>query len=314
MKSVPKLRLFAIFAVIITFSLAGCSNGAGGNGAGGGDNGPDAVIAVSCGGGVTMTMNRINAGSFHMGDPSGGDMSSAQPQQSVTLTKEFYMGIHQVTQEQWTAVMTGSDNNLDPSEFTSGAAGGEVQVKRPVENITWFDAIEFCNRLSDRAGLESVYTITGITRNTDGQITAATVTAEWSKNGFRLPTEAEWEYACRAGTTTEWSFGNTDATLGNYAWYDDNSDDKTHQVGKKTANSWGLFDMHGNVWEWCWDLYSAYDNPPVSKTDPRGPASGIGRVMRGASWNDPAEDTRSAHRHNIGPVFCNYDLGFRVVR
>ena len=308
MINILKPGLFVIFAVIIAFSLAGCSNG----GSGGG--GPDAVITVSLGGGVNMTMNRINSGSFRMGDPAGGDMSWAQPQHSVTLSKGFYMGIHQVTQEQWTAVMTGSDNNPNPSYFTSDAESGEVQIKRPVESITWFDAIEFCNRLSERAGLEKVYTITGITRTggATGQIIAATVTAEWSKNGFRLPFEAEWEYACRAGTTTDWSFGT--ANIDNFVWYYGISNSRTHQVGKKTANAWGLFDTHGNVWEWCWDWYDDYDDPPVAKTDPRGPASGTNRVIRGGSWSDSAEDTRSADRIGNVPGSRGRSVGFRVVR
>jgi len=318
-KKINFLKAIAITAVT-AFLLASCSNGSTDV-----SDGPK-PLTVSLGGGVNMTMNWINPGTFQMGDPTGGDMTWAQPQHSVTLTKGFYMGIYEVTQEQWTAVMTGSDNNAAPSYFTNDADPNEVQLKRPVEQVTWFDAIEFCNLLSERAGLTKVYTINGETRD-NGQITAATVTADWSKSGFRLPTEAEWEYACRAGTSTQWSFGNTDANISNYAWwgYDTdsnegaNANEKTHQVGKKTANPWGLYDMHGNVWEWCWDLYDDYDATVASQTDPKEPLSPTGnystvRVLRGGSWLDSAASSRSAYRDCRYPDFGSSIIGFRVVR
>jgi len=192
-------------------------------------------------------MVRINGGMFSM-------------RRQVTLSA-FWMGKYQVTQEQYLAVM-----NVNPSYFTT-AITGENASKLPVERVSWFDAVEFCNKLSQLEGLTSVYTITGRTPATGYSITAATVTANWSANGYRLPTEAEWEYACRAGSTTDWHFGNTESNLVNYAWYSANSGSRTHQVGLKLPNAFRLYDMHGNVDEWCWDWYDTF--PSGAVTDPR---------------------------------------------
>ena len=310
-----KRYLVLLGIAVIVLALAGCGDGAG-NGAENGGDGPDAVITVDLGGGVSITMNWIENGSFQMGDPDSGNINYAKPQHSVTLTKGYYMGIHLVTQEQWRTVMAGSDNNIDPSGFINGAGDGEDQAKRPVECVTWYDTIEFCNILSEKTGLESVYTITGIERNFLDQIETATVTADWDKNGFRLPTEAEWEYACRAGTTTHWSFGNTSSGIGSYVWYDYNSGNKTHQVGMKTANAWGLYDMHGNVWERCWDWFDYYTGE--AKNDPTGPDEpnmdyGIYRVIRGGGWDSGALSTRSAYRYELNPSLRSWATGFRVV-
>ena len=167
----------------------------------------------------------------------------------ITLS-EFKMGKFTVTQELYQAIM-----GVNPSYYNSNPAAGEIQGKRPVEMVTWYDAIEFCNKLSEKEGLTPVYTITGRTPASGYPITAATVTANWNNNGYRLPTEAQWEYACRAGTTTRWHFGNTESQLVNYAWYDANSN-RTHEVGKKLPNAWGLYDMYGNVWE-CMGMYGS---------------------------------------------------------
>ena len=218
------------------------------------------------------------------------------------------MSRFQVTQELYHAVM---GNN--PSNFSSNPAEGEIQGKRPVELVTWFDAVEFCNRLSEREGLTPVYTITGRTPATGHPITEATVTVNWSANGYRLPTEAEWEYACRAGSTTNWHFGNTESELVNYAWYSVNSNSRTHQVGLKLPNAWGLHDMHGNVWEWCWDRWANTFPNPADLNNPRGPASGDIRVVRGGSWSSTASDTQSAIRGSSNPGLRNFNRGFRLV-
>ena len=191
----------------------------------------------------------------------------------VTLTKPFKMGVHEVTQAQYEQV-TGSN----PSKFKG--------ADNPVEQVTWDQAVEFCRKLSELPAEKA------------------------AGNVYRLPTEAEWAYACRAGTTTKFSFGDDDSELGDYAWYSENSAKKTHPVGSKLPNAWGLYDMHGNVFEWCQDWSDAY--PSGAVTDPTAPASGSDRVLRGGSWNNSAEICRSAFRRRNAPSFRNYSFGFRV--
>jgi len=259
---------------------------------------------------------RISAGTYTRGSSNSVDWNASPPHQ-VTLTSGFYMGKYEITQEQYQEVM---GNN--PSYFNGGSseegylprepAAGEVQGKRPVEGVTWFDAVEFCNKLSEIEGLTPVYTITGRTPSTGYPITSATVTANWNANGYRLPTEAEWEYACRAGSTTAWHFGDDESQLVNYAWYSANSNYRTHEVGMKLPNAWGLYDMHGNVWEWCWDWYASYSS--TAQTDPRGPDGGTNRVSRSGYWFSSAEYSRSADRNYCNPDGGNSGFGFRVAR
>jgi len=193
----------------------------------------------------------------------------------VTLTKPFELGVYEVTQEQYQKVM-GSN----PSGFKG--------PQNPVEQVSWNDAVAFCRKLSELPSEKS-----------GGYV-------------YRLPTEAEWEYACRAGTTTTYSFGDSESELGAYAWYIDNSGRTTHPVGGKKPNAWGLYDMHGNVFEWCQDWLGDY--PSGSVTDPTGAASGSARVYRGGSWDDYAGSCRSANRYRNSPEFRDDYLGFRVLR
>jgi formylglycine-generating enzyme required for sulfatase activity len=174
-----------------------------------------------------------------------------------------------------------------------------------VESVSWLDAINFCNALSRKEGLTPFYRVQGETA----------VVPDWNGPGYRLPTEAEWEYACRAGSTTRYSFGDDAADLGAFAWYDGNSDGKTHPVGQKRPNAWGLYDMHGNVWEWCWDAYEAdyYSKKPPA-ADPLGPSQAASRVSRGGGWNFSPQNCRSAHRSGGEPGFRGNFLGFRVAR
>ncbi|MEO2033591.1 MAG: formylglycine-generating enzyme family protein, partial [Planctomycetaceae bacterium] len=160
-------------------------------------------------------------------------------------------------------------------------------ARNPVEQVSWDDAVEFCRKLSSRAEEKS---------------------AGWV---YRLPTEAEWEYACRAGTTTAYSFGDSEFELGEYAWFRENSNGTTHPVGEKRPNGWGLYDMHGNVWEWCQDWYADY--PSGALRHPMGPSTGSYRVFRGGSWNFPARYCRSAFRFLHTPVNRYNFLGFRLV-
>jgi formylglycine-generating enzyme required for sulfatase activity len=187
----------------------------------------------------------------------------------VTISKPFEMGKYEVTQAQWQAVM---GNN--PSYFKNCD-------QCPVEQVSWGDAQKFINKLNAK---------------NDGY-------------EYRLPTEAEWEYACRAGTTGDYA-GNLDSM----AWYDSNSGSKTHPVGQKQPNAFGLYDMHGNVWEWCQDWYDEnyYKNSP--STDPKGASSGSNRVLRGGGWYDFARYCRAAFRNGVTPVLRSDLLGFRLIR
>jgi len=223
------------------------------------------------------------------------------------------MSRFQVTQELYEAVMGNNPSWFQGTASDRVVTAGEIQGKRPVEMVTWFDAVEFCNKLSEREGLTPVYTIEGRTPATGYPITAATVTANWDANGYRLPTEAQWEYACRAGSTTLWHFGDNESDLVNYAWYSVNSNNRSHQVGLKLPNAWGLYDMHGNVWEWCWDWWSSTFPNPDDLSNPRGAASGVFRVVRGGSWLLSASGTQSTIRGDGWPLSSTF-LGFRFGR
>jgi len=209
----------------------------------------------------------ISPGTFMMGSPaSESGRESDEAQHQVILTKGFYMQTTEVTQGQWKAVM-GSN----PSHFKN--CGDDC----PVEDVSWNDCKEFIRRLNQKEGAGK----------------------------YRLPTEAEWEYACRAG-----SAGAYAGDLDSMGWYDRNSDERTHPAGQKKANAWGLYDMHGNVWEWCKDRYGDY--PSGSVTDPKGPSSGAYRVFRGGSWYLFSSFCRSAKRRYHSPDLREGLLGFRL--
>ena len=192
------------------------------------------------------------------------------PLHKVKISRPFYIGVYEVTQKQWAAIMGNS-----PSHFKGD--------NLPVETVSWDDTQEFCRKAGD---------------------------------GLRLPTEAEWEYACRAGTETRWYFGNDESTFGEYAWYRDNAGEKTHETGRKKPNAWRLYDMYGNVWEWCGDRYDRdyYNGWENGVTDPPGPQNEKYwyRVVRGGAWYVTPRYGRSANRVYSDPAGSNKTDGFRV--
>ncbi|MBM3259977.1 MAG: SUMF1/EgtB/PvdO family nonheme iron enzyme, partial [Candidatus Sericytochromatia bacterium] len=183
--------------------------------------------------------------------------------------------------------------------------------------VSWYDAIAYANALSVADGLPEAYNLSNCngtpgTGNYSCRYVTLTAYTPYATTGWRLPTEAEWEYAYRAGSSTAWYFGSDSNLLGTYAWFDGNSYSMTHPVAQKKPNAWGLYDMAGNVYEWCWDWYGDY---PGTVTDPVGPTEGSFRVRRGGSWAADASGTRAAHRGDDDPgARRNLYIGFRLAR
>jgi formylglycine-generating enzyme required for sulfatase activity len=263
----------------------------------------------------------IRGGTFTMGSPSSEKdrYDREGPQHQVTV-RSFYMSKYEVTQKEWQEVMGTTVRQQRDKANTSWPLVGEGD-SYPMYYVSWYEAIEYCNKRSQREGLTPAYTIDKSRNDPNNKAPTSgeksweydpvrwTVTWNRNANGYRLPTEAEWEYACRAGTTTPYYTGSS---VDNAGWYYGNSGNKTHPVGQKQANAWGLYDMHGNVWEWCWDWYGSYSGG--SQTDPVGASSGTIRVWRGGSWYDSAGDARSALRNLITPSLRSGSLGFRLLR
>jgi sulfatase modifying factor 1 len=229
----------------------------------------------------------VEAGSFRMGSTSGEE--DQQPVHSVTISRSFYISKSETTQKQWREVMS-----TNPPAFR-----GDTM---PVELVSWYEAVEYCNRLSQRDGLAPCYSGSDYS-----------ITCDFSANGYRLPTEAEWEYAARGGKqskSTTYAGSNSASVAG---WYSDNSNATTHPVGQKRRNELGLYDMSGNVWEWCWDWYGPYVS--IQETDPQGAQPGSERVIRGGCWNSSAASfLRPTYRNVRSPVRTDIAVGFRPVR
>jgi formylglycine-generating enzyme required for sulfatase activity len=242
---------------------------------------------------IGMKLVLIPKGTFQMGSPpreNGSDHNERQHE--VTLTRDYYLGAFEVTQSQYEKVLGKNPSYFQGDQVAerhpqTGRVIKEVDSSNhPVEQVSWEDAVEFCKKLSDLPQEKAT-----------GRV-------------YRLPTEAEWEYACRAGSKSAYSFGNEQDSLAAYAWFSENGDRKTHPVGQKKPNAWGLYDMHGNVWEWCSDWYGEYPKGAVS--DPVGPREGSYRVFRGGSWLYVAAFCRSAYRYRFDPSYRSLGYGFRV--
>ena len=230
---------------------------------------------------IGMKLVLIPKGTFMMGSPESEEgRKENETQHEVTIGKVYYLGVYEVTQAQYEKVM-----GKNPSYF-QGAVVGNENADLPVEMVSWDDAVEFCKKLSELPDEKKA-----------GRV-------------YRLPTEAEWEYACRAGSKTAYSFDDEEGLLPEYGWFNRNSSRRTHTVGLLEPNAWGLYDMHGNVWEWCSDRQGKYPKGAVS--DPTGPKVGSFRVLRGGSWFLGAANCRSANRIRNDPSYRLYYYGFRV--
>jgi formylglycine-generating enzyme required for sulfatase activity len=232
----------------------------------------------------------LPAGEFVMGDDRGED--EEKPAHKVQVSA-FYMDVAEVTQQSFQSLM-----GTAPAKFQG--------TDRPVERVDWERAVRYCNMRSLREGLKPCYDL-------------KTLKCDFEADGYRLPTEAEWEYACRAGSPARYAFGDDAAKLGDAGWFKGNAAGATHPVRQRSPNAWGLHDMHGNVWEWCNDFYAEGHAAGGEARDPRGPAAGDQCVLRGGSWFSGAESCRSASRRGETPRFADAcfgsdTYGFRCVR
>jgi formylglycine-generating enzyme required for sulfatase activity len=254
------------------------------------------LLAVFSYGQVSDRFVLLDGGAFTMGSPANEPRRAGNETAHQVTVSSFYIGKYEVTQAEYQELM-----GANPSLFK-----GE---NLPVEQVNWFNAVAYCNRLSERDELKPAYAIAG-----------QNVTWDKTANGYRLPTEAEWEYACRAGTSTPFSTGNNitsdQANFNGTLPYNNNSRtayrQRTAPVGSFAPNSFGAYDMHGNVAEWCWDWHGEYARG--EQTNPAGAASGGYRIFRGGGWNHSADFLRSARRSALAPSERGYFLGFRLVR
>lgn len=240
---------------------------------------------------IGMRLSYIPAGTFTMGSPADErGRQEREHQRDVVIRRPFYMGVTEVTQAEYVAIMGANPSLFGQRQRAEKTAAGVAFDFHPVERVSWDNAVEFCEKLAQREQHALPPRV------------------------YRLPTEAEWEHACRAGKATLWSFGTDVQKLSDHAWYARRDAERTTQpVGQKLPNAWGLHDMHGNVWEWCSDWYAEDYGLDAPLVDPRGPAKGLSKVIRGGAYLSVPAHTRSATRFHDPPEVADEDVGFRVV-
>ena len=284
-------RLVTLVAVLVAGGFVGCGQNSPPKPVG--DKAPDVARTNSPPATPTpaaIEMVLIPAGEFLMGDDHGED--DEKPAHKVQLSA-FYMDTREMTQKNYERLMEKNPSRSKSPEL-------------PVEQVDWYHAALYCNLRSLKEGRQPCYD-------------ANTLACDFAADGYRLPTEAEWEYACRAGTQTQYSCGDDPVRLKSLGWFKANAGQATHPVGQKTPNPWGLYDMHGNVAEWCHDIYNESHYQKREGRDPRGPVAGDKRVLRGGSWRNGEDGCRSAARNSETPRFADAcfgsdGYGFRCVR
>jgi formylglycine-generating enzyme required for sulfatase activity len=243
----------------------------------------------------------VEKGSFTMGDTWGDGYYDEKPTHKVTFTYNFYIGKYETTFDEYDAFCEATGRSK-PDDQSWGRGS------RPVINVSWNDAIAYCNWLSEKEKLPKAYDNAGNLLDSDGSVTIDITKVV----GYRLPTEAEWEYAARGGSKTEgYKYAGSD-NVDDVAWYDSNSGNKTQEVGKKAPNELGLYDMSGNVYEWCSDWYDTYSSS--AQTNPYNSTAGSYRVYRGGCWYSSTTNSRVAHRNNGPTTGTGYGVGFRITR